>query len=82
MMTKSGVICDVCDKCILPLKSILGLEETEMITPFTVKGIREELHCCNKCKELLRSINGNWKKLPDGRLRKAFEKARDKKRGE
>jgi hypothetical protein len=74
MITSSGAICDVCGKYILPLASFLGLEESERVNEFRVKGIKEILHCDNKCKELMITIGNDWKKLPkDGRLYKAFE---------
>lgn len=81
MITSSGVICDVCGNYILPLRSMLGLEETERVNEFKVKGINETLHCDNKCKQLLLSINNDWTKLPkEGRLYKAFDERN--KRGE
>lgn len=68
MITSSGVICDVCGNYILPL------DPNEMVNPFGMKGIKETLHCDNKCKELLLSINKDWTKLPkEGRLYKCFE---------
>jgi hypothetical protein len=74
MITSSGAICDVCGKYILPLLSMFGLEETERVNEFSVKGINETLHCDNKCKELLQNIGNDWIKLPkEGRLYKAFE---------
>jgi hypothetical protein len=74
MITSSGAICDVCGKYILPLLSLFGLEETERVNEFNMKGIDETLHCDNKCKELLANINKDWTKLPkEGRLYKAFE---------
>lgn len=71
MITSSGAICDVCDKYILPLVDLEGKDE--MVNLFIVKGIKEELHCHNDCKKLLQSIGKDWTKLPEGRLRKAFE---------
>jgi hypothetical protein len=45
-----------------------------------MKGIAETLHCDNKCKELLLSINKDWTKLPpEGRLYKAFAEYHNKK---
>ena len=68
MITSSGVVCDVCGKYILPL------DPDELVNFFSIKGIKETLHCDNKCKQLLLSINKDWTKLPkEGRLYKAFE---------
>jgi len=66
-ITSSGVICDVCGKYILPL------DENERVNFFSVKGIEEKLCCDNACKEILKSCGKDWKKLPDGRLKKAFQ---------
>jgi hypothetical protein len=67
MITSSGAICDVCGNYILPL------DPNEMVNFFGIKGIKETLHCDNKCKKLLLSINNDWTKLPkEGRLYKAF----------
>jgi hypothetical protein len=78
MITSSGALCDVCGKYILPLLSLFGLEETERVNEFKVKGIDEMLHCDNKCKELLLSIEKDWEKLPkEGRLYKAFSEHKD-----
>jgi len=70
MITSSGAICDVCGKYILPL------DPEERVHSFNVKGIKQTLHCDNKCKELLLSIGKEWQLLPkDGPLYKAFEEA-------
>lgn len=66
MITSSGAKCDVCNKYILPILD-------EMVNMFSCKGIKETLHSCNKCKEIMLSAKGDWKKLPSGRLRKCFE---------
>ena len=68
MITKSGVICDVCDKYILFDKSI---------NPFSAKGIKETLHCHDGCKKIVSktSEENNYKLLPEGRLRRCFEEA-------
>jgi hypothetical protein len=72
MITSSGANCDVCGDFILPLGN-------EMVNFFRVKGILEELHCHNECKELLQSIGNDWKKLPvKGRLYNAFREANEK----
>ena len=79
MITSSGALCDVCGKYILPLMSLFGLEETEMVNEFNIKGINEILHCDNKCKKLLLSIGNDWTKLPkEGRLYKVFKETLDK----
>ena len=70
MITSSGAICDVCGKYILPIDP----ESDELVNCFSMKGIKETLHCDNKCKQLLLNINNDWTKLPkEGRLYKAFE---------
>lgn len=73
MITSSGAICDICGKYILPL------DPDEMVNCFGVKGVKETLHCDNKCKQLLLSINNDWTKLPkEGRLYKAFKEQNEK----
>ena len=67
-ITSSGVICDVCGKY------ILGLIPEDMIYPFRCKGIIQQLHSCYKCKKILLEIGTDWTKLPDGPLRKAFDR--------
>ncbi len=70
MITSSGAICDICGNYILPL------EVDEKVNFFGVKGIKGQLCCHNKCKDLVVSIGKDWKKLPKkGNLYKAFEKA-------
>jgi hypothetical protein len=82
MITSSGAICDVCGKYILPLLSLFGLEETERVNEFKIKGIEEVLHCDNKCKELIKSIGKDWTKLPpEGRIYKAFAEYKEKNNG-
>jgi len=67
MISSSGEICDVCGKYILPL------DPDERVNFFKIKGIEEELHCDNKCKKLLKTIEKDWRKLPKmGRLYQAF----------
>lgn len=69
MITSSGAIYDVCGKYILPV------DPNELVNFFRMKGIDEDLHCDNKCKELLQliMINKDWRKLPkEGRLYQAF----------
>ena len=72
MITSSGAKCDVCGKFILPI------DPDELVHTFTVKGIDRDLHCDNKCKQLLIDAGKDWRKLPDGPLRKAFEEAETK----
>ncbi|MDY6895010.1 MAG: hypothetical protein SVO01_06290 [Thermotogota bacterium] len=69
MITSSGAKCDVCGNYILPTKP------DEMVHSFSVRGIKKKLHCDNACKKVLSEIKGDWTKLPDGPLRKSFEKA-------
>lgn len=70
MITQSGPICDVCGKYILPIAD-------EMVHSFRIKGIDSDLCCDNECKKILENtqVTQDWKLLPDGPLRKAFEDA-------
>ena len=69
----SGMNCDVCGNY------IFGLTDEDKYYCFTVKGIEQELHSCKKCKKILfeADLINDWKKLPEGRLRKAFEEVND-----
>lgn len=64
----SGYNCDVCGNY------ILGLWEKDKVHPVKIKGIDMMVDCCYKCIEVIKNCNGDWKKLPDGRLRRAFER--------
>jgi hypothetical protein len=66
MITSHGPHCDVCDQYILLDKSI---------NPFSVPGIAQELHCHDKCVDVVKTAFAakDWKMLPEGRLRKVFE---------
>lgn len=65
MITACGPSCDVCDKYILTDASI---------NPFSVKGIKGELHCHDKCVEIVKRAFAaqDIGLLPDGRLKRAF----------
>ena len=63
-ITQHGPKCDVCGDYILLDKSI---------NPFGVKGIDRELHCHDKCKDAVLATNKDWRELPVGPLRTAFE---------
>lgn len=76
----SGAFCDVCDKYILPLIDKEG--NNEMVNCFRIKGINKDLHCHNDCRKLLISIGKDWKKLPDGNIKRAFEEYENKVRHE
>ena len=69
MITSSGVICDVCGKHILPI------DPDEMVNKFIIAGFWRELHCDNACRELVEQAlcQKDWRLLPEGPLRKAFE---------
>jgi hypothetical protein len=69
MITRSGARCDVCGDYILPI------DPQELVHCFSVTGIEAELHCDNACKQKLIDCGNDWTKLPDGPLRKTFEKA-------
>jgi len=66
MITSAGALCDVCDKYILLDKSV---------NPFKVTGCDTTLHCHDKCKQIL--LDGDYTKLPDGRLKRSFERTKD-----
>jgi hypothetical protein len=67
-ITSSGLVCDVCGKHILPIFD-------ESYERFSVRGIGHELQCHNACKQSLVDAGGDWEKLPEGPLRKAFSVA-------
>lgn len=69
MITSAGPQCDVCGNYILPIDS------EEKVNFFGVKGIDQELMCDNKCKKILEEVGKDWKKLPEGPLRKSFSEA-------
>lgn len=73
MFTKSGAMCDVCGKYILPL------DPDERVNVFSVPQIPgKELHCDNACKQAIMNCGGDWRNLPNGPLRKAYEAAANK----
>jgi hypothetical protein len=72
-LTSSGYNCDVCGNY------ILGLFDKDKVYPVKIKGITQIIDCCHKCIELIKNSDGDWKKLPEGRLRKAFEEANNLK---
>ena len=71
-LTSSGPICDVCGKYILPLGD-------EGVNWFRCGGVRD-LCCHNACKApvLEMTEKKDWKVLPAGPLREAFEVAEQK----
>jgi hypothetical protein len=73
MITSSGPWCDVCGKYILD-----NLDLTERVNCFNVTGIKETLCCDNACKKILESVGKDWRKLPDGPLKRIFQEAQDK----
>jgi len=72
-ITSSGPKCDICGDF------ILGLMPDDLIYPFSISIIDQELHSCKDCKKILKEIGTDWKKLPKGPLREVFEK-HDKQR--
>ena len=71
-ITSSGAKCDVCGNFILPL------DPDERVHSFSCKGMTPDpMHCCNECRAILESARGDWTKLPDGPMRKAFQAAFD-----
>ena len=69
MILQAGPNCDVCGNYILT-----GINES--INPFTVKGIADDLHACDKCVEVVKTAFSakDHTLLPKGRLREAFER--------
>ena len=65
-ITSSGPRCDVCGDY------IFGLTPDDLIYPFSCTGIKQTLHSCKDCKKILLKIGSDWKRLPKGPLRKAF----------
>lgn len=67
-ITKSGAKCDICGDFILP-----GMSES--VNPFRCKGIEHMLHCHDDCKPKVQEAlkEKDWKLLPEGPLRIAFE---------
>lgn len=61
-------MCDVCGDYIISDKSI---------NPFSIKGIEGTLCCHDDCKpKVLRAFEMNdWRFLPEGPIRKAFQEA-------
>ena len=69
MITRSGAVCDVCGKYILPV------QPDERVNNFAIVGIKNTLHCDNACRVLVERL---WKEkdytiLPQGPLRKIYE---------
>lgn len=75
-ITSSGPKCDICGDFILP-----GMSES--VNPFKCKGIKHMLHCHDDCKpKVVKALEAkDWKMLPKGPLRTAFEKDEDKRHG-
>ena len=63
MLTNSGLKCDVCGQYIL----------LENAIQFKVTGVAGTLHCHHSCKQVFIDCGKDWRKLPDGPLRIAFE---------
>ncbi len=69
-LTSSGHKCDVCGKY------ILGLTEDDLVFPFKLTIIDQDLEACKTCIEIIKKLDGgNWKELPEGPLRKVYEEA-------
>ena len=64
-LTDSGMRCDVCGQYIL----------LEYAKVFKVTGIEGSLHCHKKCKQVFIDCGKDWRLLPDGPLRDAFQSA-------
>lgn len=69
MITSSGPMCDVCGNYILPI------DPEERVNEFSIKQFPgQTFHCDNKCKATLIATKGDWKLLPDGPIRKEYER--------
>lgn len=71
-ITSSGPKCDVCGH------HILGLTEDDTMSQFKVPGIARTLHCHDrKCRASVEEMvkTQDWKGLPEGPLRAAFQEA-------
>ena len=66
-------MCDVCGSYM-----VTQMLMNEPCENFRIKGIDTLLHCEDKCKEVLIACGNDWKKLPEGPIRRTFEDA-DKK---
>jgi len=73
-ITSSGAKCDICGDFILPGTSV-------SVNPFTCKGIKNVLHSHDDCKpKVLEALKTkDWKMLPRGPLRIAFEQDEKKR---
>lgn len=70
-LLSSGFNCDVCGKY------ILGLWEKDKVYPVKIKGIAKMIDCCYQCIKIIKKSDGDWKKLPEGRLKQAFAEAEE-----
>lgn len=69
MITISGFSCDICGKTILPIPG-------SVVTTFKLNQVPgQELHGDQACMNILHDCEGDWRKLPDGPLRRGFEEA-------
>ena len=73
MITQHGPQCDVCGNYILPIGD-------EQVNFFSIKQIQSSssLCCHNKCRQQLENLNGDWRQLPSGPLRDAYEEGNAK----
>ena len=65
-ITQAGPQCDVCGNYIFP---------GDHMNWFTVEGIKESLHSHDKCKAEVLAAMSDWKALPEGPLRRVFERS-------
>jgi hypothetical protein len=68
-ITSHGPKCDICGKYIL----------LEPVDEFTMAAIEQKMHCHQECGEILLNCGQDWTKLPNGPLRKVFEKHNTRK---
>ena len=64
--------CDVCGELILGI-----IDRDERIHSFKVNGLVPDkmLHCDNACKQAMVNAGKDWRQLPAGPLRTAYETA-------
>ena len=67
--TSHGPRCDVCDQY------ILGLTDGDMLLRFSVTAIEGTLDCHVRCRASVEGCEGDWTKLPEGPLRRAYAEA-------
>jgi hypothetical protein len=69
VITSSGPMCDICGNYILPI------DPEERVHEFSIKQFPGmKFHCDNKCKQAIIDSKGDWKLLPDGPIKREYER--------